>query len=89
MRRKPLKRVSLNRLISRSNLPYKDAAGAVIHAWGRDHWYTNIFELGSEVTPAVESAAPSPGDGPPPPAPPNGSSYYFTRGGTRTTPTAV
>lgn len=27
------------------HLPYKNAAGAVIHTWGRDHWYTNMFEI--------------------------------------------
>ena len=29
------------------HLPYKDARGAVVHAWRPGHWYTNIFEVGS------------------------------------------
>ena len=27
--------------------PYRSVSGAVLKAWGKDHWYTNIFELGA------------------------------------------
>lgn len=42
----------------------------MINAWGKDHWYTNIFELGAEAPAAAEQA-------------PNSTGYYFTRGGTQ------
>ena len=29
------------------NSPYKNATGAVVHAWRPGHWYTNTFEIGS------------------------------------------
>ena len=28
------------------NLPYRDARGAVVHAWRPGHWYTNMYEVG-------------------------------------------
>ena len=28
------------------HLPYKDATGAVVHAWRPGHWYTNMYEVG-------------------------------------------
>eukprot|EP00912_Choanoflagellata_sp_UC4_P000575 UC4_evm2s355 len=28
------------------NMPYKNASGAIIHAWRPGHWYTNIFQVG-------------------------------------------
>ena len=31
------------------NMPYKAVEGAVLHAWGKGHWYSNIFEIGSQV----------------------------------------
>ena len=53
------------------NYPYKNPAGAVINTWGRDHWYTNIFELGA---PAPQNSTAGQ---------PNSTGYYFTRGGTQ------
>ena len=56
------------------NYPYKNPAGAVINTWGRDHWYTNIFELGA---PAPQNSTAGQ---------PNSTGYYFTRGGTQVGP---
>ena len=47
---------------------YKNATGAVIHAWRPGHWYTNIFEVGTVS---------------PPPPGGEGSSFMFSRGGTQ------
>ena len=70
------------------NSPYKNATGAIIHAWRPAHWYTNVFEVGSAST----SQTPPP-PGPPPGPPPSGSSatpssngsttFMFARGGTQ------
>ena len=54
----------------RASISYKSPAGAVINAWGKDHWYTNIFELG-EAAPANGSNTT------------NAKGFYFTRGGTQ------
>lgn len=34
------------------NSPYKNATGAVVHAWRPGHWYTNSFEVGSFTNPS-------------------------------------
>ena len=54
----------------------------MVHTWGRDHWYTNIFELGgAAAAPAPQqqghtsSSRSSTGN--------SSSGYYFTRGGTQ------
>ena len=37
------------------NFPYRNASGAVVHAWGKGHWYTNIYEIGQPVDAANAS----------------------------------
>jgi hypothetical protein len=65
----------------------------VVHTWGRDHWYTNIFELGggaAEWGDHPDDAAPAPQQqGQNSRSRSRSSSgnssrgYYFTRGGTQ------
>lgn len=41
------------------NLPYKNATGAVVHAWRPAHWYTVQFEVGA-ATPSTTASTPPP-----------------------------
>ena len=56
------------------NLPYKNATGAVVHAWRPGHWYTNTFEVGSVVPHEQRAGKPSSH---------HNTTLMFSRGGTQ------